>query len=264
MVEIITQKSEILLIKHSVLNNLSNAYDIPKTVEYLQGFERYANGRKVVPCFEGDLTSVRETGEPVFTHKNFERPSQREFKKLRERKIASSLEETLGKVARFNEENPNQRLVLCLEPKIVTPRETIASAIKKLKEYGIKDAYFDSFYGNKLDEVIEENESQGTSHACSLHLMGNIGNTRFRIPAGKQKDYDLLAVPYIMSFGKMDKPVIYGAVGSVEKLEELAEDSKVLGIYLKLKEGSGIKGAVRMLWNSLSNTKRFRGPEDTR
>ena len=76
------------------------------------------------------------------------------------------------------------------------------------------------------------------------------------------QDYDVITVPKPVSFGKLDGsldgPVIYGAVGSVEQLARLAEDQNAVGAYVRLKEGSGLRGVATMLWNSVTNLKNLR------
>ena len=258
MANIIDPKKQILLVKHSYLNNDSDSYNMSEVVEKAKANERYTNGREIVPCVEGDFMALRSTGEPILTHTNFHVPSESGFRTLKQRGIAATLEGALGKVIEFTEKNPDQRLVVCLEAKPVTTREAIARTISMLKQYGIKDVIFDSFYANKLDDVISENQLQGTIYPCSLHLVGNLGNTGLRLPFGKQKEYDLTTVPYTLSFGRPNTPVIYGAVGSVDTLKRLSENEKTLGVYLREREGKGLYGATKMLWNSVTNTRRFR------
>ncbi|MBI5073004.1 hypothetical protein HZA99_04255 [Candidatus Woesearchaeota archaeon] len=52
--------------------------------------------------------------------------------------------------------------------------------------------------------------------------------------------------------------MIYGAVGSTAILERLAEQPSCVGIYVRLKEGAGLKGLLTKTWNSVTNTKRLR------
>ncbi|MEW5896325.1 MAG: hypothetical protein AB1668_01410 [Nanoarchaeota archaeon] len=244
---------EFLAVRHSVLNG--NTYDVGQLVEDTLNLERYTHGRRIVPCFEGDVIPVKETKETVFTHKNFLPLSRQKYQKLREKKLAASLEEVLDKVARYKQQSPGQRIVLCLEPKPITDRSTIDNVVQTLKEYKLPDVdvYFDSFFGDKLDAVENANRQFGTAYARSLHLIGNAGRLKLMMTQPKQ-GYEILTVPHAMSAGKLGEPVIYGAVGSVEILQKVAENPQVQGAYVRLKEGAGVKGALVKLWNSVTNT----------
>lgn len=251
----IVSPGEFLAVRHSVLNG--NTYDVGKLVEDTLKLERHMDGRKVVPCFEGDILQVAETGEIVLTHQNWSPLSRREYEALREQKIAASLQEVLDRVAIYKQKNPDQRVVLCFEPKYITAGETIDKTVQSLKEYGIEDAYFDSFFGGKLDAVQQANQNHGTNYAKSLHLIGNLGRGQLMMTPAKQ-GYDVLTVPHAMSLGKVGEPVIYGAVGSTEILKRIAENPQVIGAYTRLKEGAGVKGALVKLFNSVTNTKKLR------
>ncbi len=161
------------------------------------------------------------------------------------------------KIAKYNQENDDQRVVLCFEPKSITSNETIDETIRLLSEYEIKDAYFDSFFGGKLDAVEEANEKHQTNYSTSLHLMGNISGIKMMVTQPK-KGYDIVTIPHTMSMGEIDEPLIYGAVSSIEILQEVAGNSLVQGAYVRLKEGSGVKGALVKLWNSITNTEKLR------
>ena len=128
-----------------------------------------------------------------------------------------------------------------------------------MKRYGFtdQDAYFDSFFGGKLDLVAKANQDHGTSYARSIHLIGNLSRAQIMMTrAGK--GYDVLTVPHTMSVGDVGEPVIYGAVGSTDILKKIAEQPQVQGAYVRLKEGAGLKGAVVKLWNSVTNTEKLR------
>lgn len=73
-----------------------------------------------------------------------------------------------------------------------------------------------------------------------------------------RSEADILTVPKTMSFFDVGKPLIYGAVGSTDLLERIAEDPQVRGAYVRIKEGSGIRGALTQLWNSVTNTEKLR------
>jgi len=256
----IVKPHEFLAVRHSVLNG--NTYDVERLVEDTLSLERHTKGRKVVPCFEGDLLQVQGTGEIVLTHQNFRPLTQKKYNYLKERKLAASLRKVLDKVLDYRQRSGGQRVVLCFEPKVITDRATIDATVRLLDEYeiGSDEAYFDSFFGGKLDLVEEANLKHGTSYARSLHLIGNISTEEMMMTEPK-KGYDVLTIPHAVSFGDVRQPVIYGAVGSVELLEKIAENSDVYGAYVRLKEGSGVKGALVKLWNSVSNTEELRGKQ---
>lgn len=254
MINIIHEPKEFLAVRHSVLNG--NTYDVGELVDDTLKLGRYAPERHIVPCFEGDLIQVRETGEIVLTHQNLFPLSQAHYKKLKEEKIAASLREVLDKIAEYKARN-SQRVVLCFEPKHMTSTATIDETVRILKEYGITDVYFDSFIGDKLDAVHDANLEHETAYGRSLHLIGNIGSIQLMTTEPKETS-DICTVPYPMSFGELGQPVIYGAVGSPAVLERLAEQSNCVGVYVRLKEGAGIRGLVTKTWNSVTNTRRLR------
>lgn len=171
----LTSPEEFLAVRHSVLNG--NTYDVDRLVEDTLRLRQYAPGRIVIPCFEGDLLQVRETGEIVLTHQHFFPLSQNHYRDLKERKLAASLNEVLDKVAGYKQRSPEQKVVLCFEPKLITDPRTIDETVHRLKEYGLKDVYFDSFFGEKLDMVEAANKKHGTNYARSFHIVGNIGKT---------------------------------------------------------------------------------------
>jgi len=251
----IVKPNEFLAVRHSVLNG--NSYDPKKLIEDTLGLEKYTNGRKIIPCFEGDLLQVEETGEVVLTHQNFSSLSKERYQDLKNRSLASPLKEVLDKIAKYKQENENQKVVLCFEPKSITNKITIDETVRLLNEYKIEDAYFDSFFGGKLDEVEKANEKHGTDYFISLHLIGQILGKKVMVTQPKE-NYDVITVPHTMSTGNVNEPLIYGAVGSTDILEAIAEEPLVMGAYVRLKEGSGIKGAFVKLWNSVTNTEKLR------
>ena len=257
---IVDPKKEALIVRHSYLN--SGSYD-EKIYDQLPELAKYTNGRQPVNCLEGDLLQVRETGEPILTHEDWFSVSKDRYRALRQEKIACSLEEALCKARTYQIKHPDNRLVLCLEPKLTTDKETIERAMKLLKQYGFSEetAYFDSFYGNKLDRVAELNQESGSAFLRSYHmLLGNLGNLKLTFPfTPAKKGYDLVSTQYPTSFGKFNGPKIYGAVGSLKALEEVTKDPEVLGAYLRLREGGGLTGMLKMLSTSASNNNRKRG-----
>jgi hypothetical protein len=252
---IINPIEEFLVVRHSYLNG--NSYDFRQVIDDALTLGKHTNGRKVVPCLEGDLVQVEETGEIVLTHQNFRNLYLNQYRNLRERKIAASLKEVIDKFLDFKQSNPEQRVVLCFEAKLITTTRTIEATISQLKGHGIKDAYFDCFFGNKLDCVQKGNKLYDTNYRRSLHLWSNIGSINLYASKPK-KGYDIITVPKKMSLGRPREPVIYGAVGSIEKLEKIADDPMVYGAYVRLKEGKGAKGTFKMLWNSVTNTEKLR------
>jgi len=251
----LVRSGEFLAVHHSVLNG--NTYNVSQLVEDTLSLGKYTNGRTMVPCFEGDILQVRETGEVVLTHQNFFQLSQDKYRDLKERKLAASLKEVLDKIATYSQKSDGQRVVLCFEPKGITSKATIDQTVSLLKEYGIKDAYFDSFFGGKLDAVQEANNNNGTDYVRSLHLIGNLFGGQLMMERPRE-GYDIVTVPHTMSFGAVGEPVIYGAVGSTEILKIIAEQPHVYGAYVRLKEGAGLKGALVKLLNSVTNTEKFR------
>jgi len=246
---------EFLIVRHSVLNG--NSYDVGELVDDTMKLSRHINGKTLVPCFEGDLLQVRETGEIVLTHQNFIPLRRPRFQRLHERGIAVSLKEALDRISGYRQSNPESRLVLCLELKPITHPSTIDHAIQMLKEYGMtQDVFFDSFYGGKIDLVRSYNQTHDTGFPTSLHLIGNLWNTRLMMTS--PKEHDIGTVPYPMSIGRLDGQVIYGAVGSSQLLEQLADRPNTLGVYYRAKEGTGMKGAIIKLWNSVTNTEKLR------
>lgn len=247
---IVDPKKEFLVVRHRCLN--VNSYYIEECVYQMLKLGKHTNGRAVVPCLEGDIIQVEQTGEIVLTHQSFIPLSQGKYRNLRELLLAAPLEEVLNKVAEYRQDNPNQRVVLCFEPKAITSDETISRVISELNRYGIKDAYFDSFFGGKLDMVAAANRIHGTAYARSLHAIGNVANAKMLMTLPRE-GYDILTVPKVLSFGKLDEPVIYGAVSSAGKLEIAAGNPLVHGAYARFNENS-----QEMLWNSLTNRKRLR------
>ncbi len=254
MVQDLVKPGEFLAVRHSVLNG--NTYKIDSLVEETLGFGRYTHERSIVPCFEGDIIQVEETREIVLTHQNFVPLSKSNYRDLKERKLAASLQEVLDKIAAYQQRN-NQRVVLCLEPKFITSAATIDKTVQLLKEYGLTDVYFDSFFGGKLDAVSEANAAYSTAYATSLHLIGNVGSSVLMMTK-PEKEFTVITVPYPMSFGNIGRPVIYGAVGSLDLLERISEHPHVQGAYVRIKEGAGLRGAITNLYNSVTNTENFR------
>lgn len=244
-----------VVVRHSILNG--NAYSVDEHVEDMLKLEQHTNGRLVLPCFEGDLLQVEGTGEIVLTHRNFKPLVQKEFRDLRDQHIAASLDEALDKINNFHARNSEMPIVLCLELKAITSKATVYETVRRLHQDGIHHAYFDSFFGRKLDEVAAANRKYGTAYGRSLHLCGNIGRLHFAVAPRPQR-YDMLTVPKATSFGNPGEPVIYGAVGSRSVLGRIAERPDVIGAYVRLHEGAGVLGAAKMLMNSMSNTRQLR------
>lgn len=247
--------SEFLVVCHSMLNG--NLSQIEKQVDETLGLGKYVPNRKVIPCFEGDLLQVQETGEIVFTHQSWFPLSLQKYKSLQAEGLVSPLNEILDEVAEYKQKNPDQKLKLCLELKFPTSKETIDATVRRLREYDISDAYFDSFLGKKLDLVYASNQTFGTQYSRSFHNFRFLSRLLLPEPV---HGYEMLTVPYFCrNLGrKIDTSVIYGAVGSTERLRACAEEENVVGAYPRLKEGLGVKGTALMLWNSITNTVRLR------
>ena len=249
------QPEPFTVVRHSILNG--NAYSVDEHVEDMLKLEQHTNGRLVLPCLEGDLLQVEGTGEIVLTNRNFKPLVSKEFRDLREQHIAAYIDEALDKIQDFRSRNQEIPVVLCFELKAITSEATVYKTVHRLQYAGIHHAYFDSFFGRKLDEVVEANRQYDTRYRTSLHLCGNIGRLHFAVPP-RPREYDILTVPKTVSLGNPGEPVIYGAVGSRGVLERIAERPDVLGAYVRLHEGGGIVGAAKMLVNSVTNTRQLR------
>ncbi len=247
---LIDPSKEFLVVKHSQLNNLNERFDIGRVVEDALKLEAHTNGRKVVVAIEGDIIQL-EHSVPILTHQSFFRPSPEQFEELREAGIAVHLEEALDAYQKFMEQY-NGRLVLCLEPKPITTTTTIEVTIGELKQRGIQDAYFDSFFARCLEDVARSNKYNQTHYPTSRHLVGNLGQTQ--VVVDRRYPADIATVPYPISFGSLEQPVIYGAVGDAEKLARVADNPQCYGAYVRFKEGHGrIAGALRLLYVSSTN-----------
>ena len=246
-----------LIVKHSVLNG--NSYDIGAHVEDALSYQKHLGDRKAVPCFEGDLLQVAGTGEVVLTHQNFVPLTQKRFRMLYGNGLAISLSEVLDRVGEYKQRNPDQKLVLCFEPKPITTDETLDETVKQLKEHNIQDAYFDTFFAGRLSALGKAFSNHRLTLPRSLHIIGNAGEAQLHLERTQPEDYDVVTVPSGMSFGFVGNDSIYGAVGSVDKLEWAAAHPEVRGAYVRLKEGSGVRGELTKLWNSVTNTRRLRG-----
>ena len=249
-------KDGFLVVKHSVLNG--NSYDIGEHIEDALSYQKHLGDRVAVPCFEGDLLQVAETGEVVLTHQNFFPLTQARYETLRERRLAISLNEVLDRVGGYKQRNPDQKLILCFEPKPITTDETLNRTVEKLKEHGIQDAYFDTFFAGRLAALGKAFAKHQFTLPRSLHILGNVGEARLHLERTPSEDYDIVTVPSGGSIGYVGENSIYGAVGSVEKLEWAAAHEGIRGAYVRLKEGSGVKGNLVKLWNSVTNTEKLR------
>ncbi|MBS3078705.1 hypothetical protein J4218_01155 [Candidatus Pacearchaeota archaeon] len=263
MANIIDTQKEFLVIRHGFLN--SNGYFIEELVENGRNLEGFidrgrAVRRKVVTCLEGDLIQVEETGEPVFTHQSFTRLGLDKFRRLKEDNIATSLSEVLDNYQGFKSKQPHEKLVLCIEPKLITSMNTLRKLFEQLAKRQIPDVYFDSFYGNRLDDIHTLNQETGNVFDRSYHMLfGHLGPIGITFPViSPILGYDIVSTQYPISFGKLNFPTIYGAVGSLKKLQKCSEDSNALGAYVRFKERDGILGSTRMLIKSVLNTKKVR------
>ncbi len=249
---IINPEKEFLVVRHSYLNG--NALDLEDAVEKTLALEEHTAGREVVPGFEGDLLQVEETGEIVLTHRNFISLPEKRYQEFREKGIATSLDEALKRIAEYKQAYPDQRIVVCLEPKAITTDATLYQTVEDLKKCGFtnQEAYFDSFFGGKLDVVREANGSYGTNYPVSLHLAMNIFSKQVNVIKPKEKP-DVVTIPTPMGFGHPQVPVIYGALGNLEKLKEMAQDPLVIGAYPR-----SDKNTAEMLFDSVTNTSKMR------
>ncbi len=245
---IIDPSTEFVAVRHSYLNG--TRLNLEKAVEDALTLEAHTAGRKVVPCFEGDLVQVRETGEIILTHENSRSPSLERYRGLRDKRIVATLNEVLDSFARYKADHPEQRVVLCFELKYPTTIETIEGTLDQLRDCGLteRDVYFDSFFGGKLDLV--------DGHQRSLHLAGNLASAKFMVT--RPQDYNVITVPKAVSIGNPGEPVIYGAVGSLAILKKVAENPQVYGAYVRIKEAGRFNGALNMFRNSFGNKEKLR------
>ena len=250
--KIIDPEKEFIIIRHSLLNGVG--YSFEKAVSEALALQGYVGNRKIVVCFEGDLHQIQESGEIVFTHRNTIKVDIETSLRFREMGIISSLDEVVEAILSFKKELVNTRLIFCIELKQITWFSTIKKTMLKLKENNITEVYFDSFSGNKLDEVSEINKQIGTDFERSFHVIGNIYRMIFSFKKPKY-GYDILTVPSVMSFGRLNKPLINGAVNSHHMLRRIAKSNNVLGAYVRFREGN----PLFLLFNSVRNTKWFRG-----
>jgi hypothetical protein len=253
--KIIDCNKEFLAVSHSVLNG--NTYDIDKIFEKIQNLQKHSN-KKIIPCFEGDILQVGNSDEVILTHQNFVQLSKEKYSDLKKRKLASSLKEVLDNYSLHKQNNKEQKIILCFEPKYITSEKTIENTIKLLKEYQITDVYFDSFFGDKLDYVKKYSEKLNLDYDKSLHLISHVLNNNISMNKPKL-GFDVLTIPYQLDFSKNSKkPIIYGAVGSIDIFKKIIDEENVYGAYLRFEEGSGFKGTLTQLWNSVSNTEKLR------
>ncbi|MEK6880713.1 MAG: hypothetical protein AABY22_13935 [Nanoarchaeota archaeon] len=239
---LIDPKREFMVVEHNHLNNTS--LDIENAVNKTLSLQKIVGKRKIVCCLEGDLVQIGRKGEIVLTHRTHIPLLRIRYNQLKRRGIAADFDEFLRKLNSYMKKS-SKRVILCLELKNITSKNTIKEVIRKLKEYRIKDVYFDSFIGKKLEIVEKNNQEQKTNYLKSFHLIMNLNDHKitFRV----KKDYDILTVPKIFSFGRLSEPVIYGSVTTKEQLHELAKDKKVYGAYVRFSE----RNLLKLFWNSI-------------
>ena len=241
---IINPQKEILIVKHRILNNsqLNFEQEIDKIYQELG---HSVNGRQIVLCFEGDYMAPSWSNDVILVHGSYA-PSMDKFQDLREQGVAAYLAEVLENV-----DKSDQRFYVCLEAKISTTAEATDKAVDSLKQAAVEKAYFDSFFGGKLNHVHQANQLQRTSYPTSLHLLAKIGGIDFAVSNG---EHNVVTIPNAVAFfarGTPEKPIIYGAVGSKEKVKKIAEDPNALGAYWRGDESSSVK----MLINSFGRGK---------
>ncbi|HBV01304.1 MAG TPA: hypothetical protein DEF00_02835 [Candidatus Taylorbacteria bacterium] len=250
--KIINSEKEFIVVRHSMLNGIG--YSFKDAIQESLTLQSYVGDKKIVVCFEGDLHQIQENGEIVFTHRNTIKVDIETSLRFREMGIIASLNEVIEAILSFKKELVDTRLIFCIELKQITWFSTIKATMIKLKENDITEVYFDSFNGNKLDEVSEINKQLGTNFEKSFHVIGNVYKTVLSLKKPKY-GYDVLTVPFGMSFGKLDKQLINGAVNSRHKLNRIVKSDNVLGAYVRFREGN----PLFLLFNSIRNTKWFRG-----
>ncbi len=244
LTQIVNPEKEILVVRHRILNNPNPNFE--QEIESLSKLQEHTGQRKVVPVFEGDILETRWGKDVIMTHQTMISPSKRKFEALRKDGLAAYLNETIEKAAKYQELG----FVVCLEPKRNITPQGIERAIVALQTHNLDRAYFDSFFGKKLDYVIETNKIIGTQYPTSYHVVSTFGSSYFAF-AGMDNKPDVITVPSAMAFGRFSGPIIYGAVGSTKKLERLAQIPNVIGVYARIKE----KRSLKMLLNSVRNRK---------
>lgn len=262
------RNNKLKIVNHSALNHLREEDELARIVQSTADMQHHISGRVLSTTIEGDVVEVVETGEIVLTHKSWLPLHQKEYIALRKQKLAVSLTEVLDIVSNYKSRT-GQKVELCLELKAITSADTINKTILLLKRYPDINAYFDSFFGHKLDEALsamKDNNSDSDNKISlprSLHLVGNIGHVKFMMTPPttyvyEPRGYEIITVPFPMSIGHPGENVIFGAVGSLTQLQKLAEDLHVRGVYARFKEGPGITGGIWKIINSVTNDPRLR------
>ncbi len=237
--QIINPEKEFLIVRPCALNSPHPEFEQEAAI--IAQLQEFTGQRKPVPVLEGDILEMKDSSDIILMHKSFMTPSKKKFKSLRDENYAAYLNEILEKVAAHN-----QDIVICLEPKRNITPQGIERTIVALQTHDIKRAYFDSFFGKKLDDVVETNRRIGTQYPVSYHAIASFGPVYFAF-SGMDNKPDIVTVISPLSFFRYNGPVIYGAVGSIEKMTTLAQRPNVLGVYLRTKE----KQPLKMLLNSM-------------
>ena len=235
--------SSLLVVSHRELHNKD--LDVSAVVERLHDtFGDTIAGRTITTTLEGDYFASPWSDDVILAHKLLFAPSKEAFEDLRASGNAAYLAEVLERIATYQGEKPT----LCLEAKLGTTPVATKKIAQALKEHGL-DAYFDSFIGWKLDDVKTANEELGTGYKTSLHACAKAGSLHIGIPG--RTTPDIITVPSALAYFTRGKPVIYGAVGSIERAQAIAEDPEALGFYWRGKEAS----SARMLVNSFRSKR---------
>ncbi len=250
----VNPKKKLLIVRHSALNG---DFDLEKIVRECGELQPHIE-REVSVCLEGDLTQVRGTGEIILTHQTLFSPSEARYERLRADGIAVPLDGVLQKIADYNATHPNQRVVICLELKIPTSEQTISTAVKELKHYGLlDDVFFDSYFGPRLGQAKRTSFMQlGYTLPCTLHLLAKLGPVNINLPGAPRHCYDIVTASLPSAFGEPTDHMIYGAVKSLEEIKRLAANNLVVGLYDRRKDGS----VTRMARASIGNKIEFRHP----
>jgi hypothetical protein len=237
------------MVHHSALNCVGADHSNLLTQATQLG--AYLGGRNVVSVAEGDLTQTHD-GELLLTHRNFTSLGRRKYTDLRDRGIATTLDEALDSLSSARFHLPEHNIRACIELKWCTSPDPLLKAVAAIDERDLSGAvYFDSFFGHLLDRV-------GNEFPTSLHLGGSVGNLPLYAGTPMSRSPEVHTIPYATSFGSFGRPVIYGAVGSSDILHKISGDSNVRGAHYRPKDGKGIKGNLRMLWTSVTNSERTR------
>lgn len=181
-------------------------------------------------ALEGDLVPMGD--DIVLTHKNFTSLKPHNFVKLKEKGLATRLEDVLIKLSPYKD-----KIWLVLEIKLPMKKRHILKSQELCKKYGFKNVMFDTFIYSKLKHVHKP-------FLKSKHLYFSIGKVRRQRPLA-----DYIIIPYVTCFGNPKRDYIAGAVNTKKALKNVLKDKKSKGVYLRFKDDSLWKLTLQSLTN---------------